>query len=47
MGEDSVRWLVAIVVAAAVGSVAYSLGAGPEVAYIIRAVARHLIAYGL
>jgi hypothetical protein len=42
-----VRWLVAIVVAAGVGSIAYSLGAGSEVVYIIRAVARHLIAYGL
>ncbi|MEX2105928.1 MAG: hypothetical protein WD810_03415 [Solirubrobacterales bacterium] len=36
------RWLVAIVLAAAAGSVAYSLGAGPEVAYIIRSIVRHL-----
>lgn len=37
------RWLVAIVVAAAVGSIAYSLGAGAEVVYILRAIARHLV----
>lgn len=41
------RWLVALLVAAAAGSVAYSLGLGAEVAYIVRSVARHLIAYGL
>lgn len=40
------RWIVAIVVAAGVGSVAYALGAGPEVTYIIRSIVRHLIAYG-
>ncbi len=36
------RWLVAIVLAAVAGSIAYSLGAGPEVAYIVRSVTRHL-----
>lgn len=35
------RWIVAIVLAAAAGGVAYSLGAGPEVAYVVRAVVRH------
>jgi hypothetical protein len=37
------RWLFAIVVAAVVGSIAYGLGAGPEVVYILRAIARHLV----
>lgn len=37
------RWLLAIVVAAVVGSIAYSLGAGAEVVYILRSVARHLV----
>ena len=36
------RWIVVIVAAAVAGSVAYSLGAGPEVAYIVRAIVRHL-----
>jgi hypothetical protein len=36
------RWIFAIVLAAAAGSIAYTLGAGPEVAYIVRAVVRHL-----
>jgi hypothetical protein len=40
------RWLLAIVVAAVAGSVAYSLGAGAEVAYVVRSIARHLVAYG-
>jgi hypothetical protein len=40
------RWLVAIIVAAVVGSVAYGLGAGPEVAYVLRSIARHVIVYG-
>ncbi len=35
------RWVVAIVLAAAAGAVAYSLGAGPEVAYVARSVVRH------
>lgn len=38
------RWIIAIVVAAAVGSVAYSLGAAPELVYILRSIARHLAA---
>jgi hypothetical protein len=37
------RWLIAIVIAAAVGSIAYSLGAGPEFVYILRSIARHLV----
>jgi hypothetical protein len=37
-----VRWIVAIVLAAAAGSIAYSLGAGPEVAYVVRSIVRHL-----
>ncbi len=37
------RWLVAIVVAAAAGSIAYSAGAGPEVSYIVRSIARHVV----
>jgi hypothetical protein len=41
-----VRWIAGILVAAAVGALAYSLGAGPEVAYIVRAIARHLVVYG-
>jgi hypothetical protein len=41
-----VRWLLAIVVAAIVGSVAYSLGAGPEVTYVLRSIARHVAGYG-
>jgi hypothetical protein len=36
------RWLFAIIIAAVVGSVAYSLGAGPEVVYVLRSIARHL-----
>jgi len=38
-----VRWLVAIVAAAAAGSIAYSLGFGSEVAYIVRSITRHLV----
>ena len=41
------RWLLAIVVAAIVGSLAYALGAGPEVAYVVRSVTRHLVGHGL
>jgi hypothetical protein len=37
-----VRWLFAIVAAAIAGSIAYSLGLGPEVAYVVRSVTRHL-----
>ena len=36
------RWLLAIVVAAIVSSVGYSLGLAPEVVYVLRSVARHL-----
>jgi hypothetical protein len=36
------RWLLPILVAAAVGSIAYSLGAGPEVVYVLRSIARHI-----
>lgn len=36
------RWIVGIVLAAVAGSIAYSLGAGPEIAYIVRAITRHL-----
>lgn len=36
------RWLLAIVLAAIAGSIAYTLGAGPEIAYIVRAIVRHL-----
>lgn len=35
--------MLAVVVAAVAGSIAYSLGAGAEVAYIVRAVVRHLV----
>jgi len=38
-----VRWLVAIVAAAVVGSIAYSIGLGPEVAYVLRSITRHLV----
>ncbi len=38
------RWIAAIVLAAAAGSLAYSLGLGSEVAYIVRAIVRHLVA---
>lgn len=41
------RWIVAIVLAAAAGSVAYAVGAGPEVAYIVRSIVRHVAAQGL
>ncbi len=37
---------MAIVVAAVAGSVAYALGLGAEVAYIVRSVVRHLVSYG-
>ena len=37
------RWLLAIIAAAAVSSIAYSLGLGPELAYILRSIARHLV----
>jgi hypothetical protein len=40
------RWLGALLVAAAAGSIAYSLGFGSEVAYVVRSVARHLALYG-
>lgn len=36
------RWIVAIILAAVAGSIAYSLGLGPEVSYIVRAIVRHL-----
>jgi hypothetical protein len=36
-----VRWVVAIALAALAGSLAYALGAGSEVAYVVRAVVRH------
>ena len=36
------RWFLAIVLAAAAGSAAYALGLGSEVAYVVRAVVRHL-----
>jgi hypothetical protein len=36
------RWYLALFVAAAVGALAYSLGAAPEVVYVLRSVARHL-----
>lgn len=36
------RWVFAIVAAAIAGSIAYALGAGPEVAYVVRAIVRHL-----
>jgi hypothetical protein len=35
------RWLLPILVAAAVGAIAYSLGAGPELVYVLRSIARH------
>ena len=38
---SSPRWIFSIVVAAAAGGVAYSLGAGPEVAYVVRSIVRH------
>ncbi len=31
-----------MVLAAVAGSIAYSLGAGPEVAYVVRSIVRHL-----
>lgn len=37
------RWLLAIVVAAIVGSIAYSAGLAPELVYILRSIARHLV----
>lgn len=37
------RWLVAIVLAAIVGSLAYGVGLGPELVYILRSIARHLV----
>ena len=37
------RWLVAIVVAAAVGAIAHAAGVGSDFVYILRAVARHLV----
>lgn len=36
------RWALPILVAAAVGSIAYALGAGPEVVYVLRSIARHV-----
>jgi hypothetical protein len=42
-----VRWLVGILVAAGAGSLAYAVGFGSEVVYIIRTVVRHLAGYGL
>ncbi len=39
------RWIVGIALAAVAGTVAYTAGAGPEVAYVIRAVVRHLVGY--
>jgi hypothetical protein len=39
------RWLVGIVAAAALGGVAYALGFGSEVAYVVRAVTRHVVGY--
>lgn len=36
------RWVFAIVVAAAAGSIAYSLGLGSEVAYVVRSIVRHV-----
>jgi hypothetical protein len=41
-----VRWIVAIVLAAVAGSVTYGLGAGAEVAYMVRSIVRHLAAQG-
>ena len=41
------RWLVAIVAAAIVGSAGYSLGFGPEIVYILRAITRHLVNGGM
>lgn len=37
------RWLLAIVVAALLGGVAYDLGLGAEVAYIVRAITRYVL----
>jgi hypothetical protein len=41
-----VRWLLAILVAAAVGSAAYAAGLDPEFVYVLRSVARHLAGSG-
>jgi len=38
-----VRWVVAIIAAAIVGSVAYSAGLDSDVVYILRAITRHLV----
>jgi hypothetical protein len=40
------RWLLAVVVAAGVGAVAYAAGLPSPVVYILRAVARHLVGHG-
>lgn len=37
------RWLLAIVLAAIVGSIAYSVGLGPELVYVLRSITRHLV----
>lgn len=41
------RWIAAIVVAAAVGSLVYAIGGGSELVYIARSIARHLVGSGL
>jgi hypothetical protein len=37
------RWLVAIVVAAAAGYAVYAIGGGVELAYIARSIVRHVV----
>lgn len=37
------RYVVAVIVAAAAGSLAYSFGLGSEVAYVVRSITRHFL----
>ena len=37
------RWLVSILIAAAIGYAIYAIGGGPELAYIGRSIARHVV----
>jgi hypothetical protein len=40
------RWFLGVVLAAVAGAIAYSLGLGAEVAYVVRAIVRHFVGYG-
>lgn len=39
------RWIVGIILAAIAGTIAYAAGAGPEVAYVVRAIVRHIVGF--